>query len=127
MFKNISKIIPALFLWGILIVVVLQIPYPESITQANFAQLILFFIPLFLSLIFTINIFLRNIFSAASISLGLIFLLFLKALDSLNLVTAVLIVIATALFISYFRKIKRGSLTKLPKIPKLHAIQRKKQ
>lgn len=119
MFKISSKIIPAIFFWGIFAVVVLQIPYPESLTQANSLQLLAFFIPLFLALSMTLNIFLRNILSSLSISLGLIFLLILQALASLNIVTATLTVVATYLLFSYFRKIKKRSLTKPPKISKL--------
>ncbi|MDD5415499.1 MAG: hypothetical protein PHE48_00665 [Candidatus Daviesbacteria bacterium] len=113
------KIISVLFFWGIFIFVVLQVPYPESLTQANYTQLILFLTPLYLALIFTLNIFLRNILSSCSFSLGLIFLLILKALDTLNIVTALLTVAATYLLFSYFRKIKKHKLTKLSKIPKL--------
>ncbi len=114
-----SKIIPILIFWAIFIYVVLQIPYPDSITQANFQQLFFFFISLFFAIIFTLNVFLKNVFLSASISLGLNFVLILKALDSLNLVTGILTAISVGLLISYFRKIKRKNLTKLPKIPKL--------
>jgi len=119
MFKNLSKVIPVLFFGAIFIFVVLQVPYPQTLTQANIIQLLLFFIPLFLALSTTINLFLKNILSSSSISLGLIFLLILKALDSLNLVTGILIVISVGLLVSYFRKIKRYRLTNLPKISKL--------
>lgn len=116
---KLSKIFPALLLWGIFIFVIFQIPYPENLTQANILQILGFFVPLFLAVSLTINIFLKNIFLSSSLSLGIIFLLVLKALDSLNLVTGAIIVIATTLLVSYFRKIKKKSLTKLPKIPKL--------
>ena len=98
---------------------ILQVPYPESITSAKPYQLFAFFIPLFLALTFTLNIFLKNILSSCSISLGIIILLILKALDSLNVVTSILLIISVGLFISYFRKAKRRSLTKALKIPKL--------
>jgi len=119
MFKIFKKIIPALFFWGIFIFVVLQVSYPESLTQANYTQLLPFFIPLYLALALTLNILLKNILSSSFISLGLIFLLILKALDSLNLVTGLLTVVATYLLVSYFRKIKKHKLTKLPKISRL--------
>jgi len=124
MFKFIYKIIPALISWGVFILVVLYIPYPESLTQANLTQLIPFFASLYLSLSLTFNVFLKNIPVSSSVSLGLIFLLILKALDSLNLVTLSLIVVATGLLTSYFRKVKKRDLTKLPKIPKIRALRR---
>lgn len=125
------KIIPALLLWAIFIYVILLIPYPDSITQANFQQLFFFFIPLFFAIIFTLNIFLKNVFLSASISLGLNFVLIVKALDSLNLVTGVLIIISVGLLVSYFKKRKRRSLipiesglTKWGKIPKLTKLRK---
>lgn len=113
------KDIPALIFWGIFIFVIFQVPYPNSLTQANLVQIFSFFIPLFLALTLTLNIFLKNTFVSASISLGIQSLLILKALDSLNLVTAVLTAISVGLLISYFRKVRRKGLTNLPKISKL--------
>lgn len=124
MLKLIFKIIPALIFWAIFTYVVLQVPYPESLTQANLIQLSAFFIPLFLAITLTLNTFLKNIFSSSSISLGLIFLLILQALDSLNLVTGILTAIAVYLLVSYFRKAKRRSLTKLPKISRLTHVRK---
>ena len=127
MFKFLQSIIPALIFWTIFAYVVLQIPYPESLTQANILQLLSFFIPLFLAITLSFNLILKNIFISISISSGLIFFLFLKALDSLNLVTAILVIISVALLVSYFRKIKRRNLTKWPKIPKLTHLRRKNE
>ncbi len=119
MAKIIFKILPALVFWASFAYVVLQVPYPDSLTQANFTQILPFFASLFLALVFTLNILFKNILFSSSISLGLIFLLILSALDSLNIVTGILIVVATYLLASYFRKAKRKGLTKQPKIPKL--------
>lgn len=133
MIKFLPKVIPVLIFWAIFVYVVLQIPYPENITQADLYQLVLFFIPLYLAFSFTLNIFLKNIFISATIAIGAIFLLVLKALDSLNLVTGILTIVSVVLLISYFRKIKRRSpsinsglknLTKLPKIPKLTHVRK---
>lgn len=134
MYKIISRIIPALLFLGGVGYVIWQIPYPESITQANIVQLLSFFIPLFLAIILTLNIVLKNIFISTSISIGVILLLFLKALDSLNLVTVVLILITVGLLTSYFRKIKKSpstssglkNLTNYSKIPKLTHLRRRK-
>ena len=117
------KIIPTILFWGGFIYVLFMIPYPQSLTEANILQITLFFISLFLTLIFTSNIYLKSFFNSSSISLGLIFLLILKALDSLNIVTGLLIIISVGLLISYFRKIKKHNLTKLPKIPKLTQLR----
>lgn len=124
MIKTFYTFFLPLFFWGFFIFVILQIPYPESITQAKSQQLLFFFIPLFLAITFTLNIFLKNIFISTSLSLGLIFLLILKSLDSLNLVTGILTVVAVGLLISYFKKIKKKSLTKWGKIPKLTRLKK---
>lgn len=107
MLKFIKKFLPAAFFWASFAYVVLQIPYPDSLTQANSTQIIPFFASLYLALVFTFNILLKNILFSSSVCLGLIFLLILKALDSLNIVTGILIAVATGLLASYFKKIKR--------------------
>lgn len=117
--KIVLKIIPALLLWGTFTGVILFIPYPENLVQANFSQITPFFAALFLALIFTLNIFLKNFLQSFSLTLGLIFILILKALDSLNLVTGILTLAATGLLLSYFKKPKHYNLTKHTKIPKL--------
>lgn len=115
---------PSIFFWGIFIFVILYVPYPETLIQADVFQISSFFIPLFLALISSFNIFLKNFFLSFSISLGLTVLFVLKALDILNIITGFLAISATGLLISYFRKTKRSNLTKLPKIPKLTQLRR---
>lgn len=119
------KIAPPVIFWGIFAFTILQIPYPDSLTQANIIQLISFFTPLLLAFIFTIEIFLKNVFMSFSVSLGLTFLLILKSLDSLNLVTVTLVIVSVGLLVSYFRKNRTGSLTKFPKISKLTHLQKR--
>ncbi len=122
MFKIFKKIVPSFVFWLIFIFVIFTIPYPEALIQANNLQVFAFFIPLFLAITFTFNLFLKNIFLSCSISLGLISLLILKALDTLNLVTGILSIVTVLLLISYFRKTRRIGLTKSTKIPKLTGL-----
>ncbi|MBU1000305.1 hypothetical protein KKE78_02845 [Patescibacteria group bacterium] len=112
MLTVILKIIPALIFFGIFIFVVLQVPYPKSLTQASFYQIGIFFASLFLALMITFNLFFKNIFLSLSFSLGIIFLLILKALDSLNFITTSLTLLAIGLLFSYFKKAKKRGLTK---------------
>ena len=126
MLKFTSKIIPALVFWAIFSVVIFQVPYPESLIKADFVQISFFFFPLYLALLFSLNIFLKNLSSSASISLGIISLLILKVLDTLNLITGLLVVISVGLLVSYFKKSKSGSLTSAQKIPKLTSLRSKK-
>ncbi len=120
------KIISAIFLWVAFIYVILQIPYPDSLVQADLIQLFSFFIPLFLASLLTLNIFIKNILISLSISLGFAFSLILMALDSLNLVTGVLTTVSIYLLISYFKKSRSGSLTYTQKIRKLTNVRRHK-
>ncbi|MBI2019594.1 hypothetical protein HYS95_02940 [Candidatus Daviesbacteria bacterium] len=124
MSKIIFKIVPVLILWGVFILVVLKIPYPDNITSANITQVSAFFIPLFLALTLTFNLFFKYIIFSTILSLGIIFLLALKALDSLNIVTIALTAVAIYLLLSYFKKVKRKNLTKLPKISKLTRLRK---
>ncbi|OGE18608.1 hypothetical protein A3J19_03010 [Candidatus Daviesbacteria bacterium RIFCSPLOWO2_02_FULL_41_8] len=120
--KYFLKTFPALIFWGAFAYVVLQVPYPKSITAANYTQILPFLASLYLALVLTLNILFKNILFSASVCLGLIFILILKALDSLNIVTAILIIVATYLLAGYFWKTKRN-LTKQPKIPKLQSLR----
>lgn len=104
------------------IIIVFKVPYPASLAQANFYQIISFFASLFFALVFTLSIFLKNILSSVSISLGIILLFALKALNSLNIVTAILTVVAVGLLISYFRKTKTNNLAKQIKKPDLKSL-----
>lgn len=122
--KNFSKIFPALFFWGIFILVLFQVPYPESLTQASLFQILVFFIPLSLSLSFSFNLFFNFLTLSCILSLGIVLLLILKSLEALNLVTSTLTLLAIYLFLSYFQKGKKKRLTSNIKIPKLKSLRR---
>ncbi len=120
MFKIFLKVLTVLIFTSIFIYVLFNVPYPNSLTSATVFQLTAFFMPLFLSLTFTTNLFLKSLPSSVFISLGLILLLILQGLDSLNLVTGLLTIIAVYLLLSYFKKAKsHAKLTLEGKIPKL--------
>ncbi len=125
-----SKILKNLFFillfLGIFIYVILKVPYPTTLFSANFFQISSFFIPLFILLTFIFNVFLKNTPVSLSVSLGIILLLVLRGLDILNLITGGLILLVVYLLVSYFQKMKRKNLTKLPKIPKLTQFGREK-
>lgn len=131
--KHLLAISLALIFWVTLMVIILGVPYPNSLTEASFNQLFGFFIPLFFAVVFSLNVFLKNIFISGSISLGFIFILIIQALHSLNLVSGGLIMISIGLLVSYFRKNKKRSpsinsgfknLTNIPKIHKLTKLRR---
>ena len=60
MTQLILTILLLLFSWGIWVYVIFNVPYPESLTKGDSFQLLSFFIPLFLALIFSTNIILKN-------------------------------------------------------------------
>lgn len=119
------KILLALIFWGVFIFVIFFIDYPKSLTQASLFQVFPFFISLFLALTFTINIFLKFAVRSALISATIIIFLILQALQTLNLLTFLLTILAFGLLLSYFKK-KKG-LTSTSKIPKLTSLQRRKR
>lgn len=124
MVKKIIRFFPPVFFWIVFLFAVLKVPYPKTLIDASITQLGLFFIPLFLSLTFTLNIIFKNIFSSSSISFGIISLLILKALDFLNIVSAVLTTTVIMLLVSYFQNIKKRGLTNHSKIPTLTKLRR---
>lgn len=124
--KFFIRLIPAIIFWGSFIYVLLQIPYPESFSQASPQQLLYFFATLFFAITFSLNIFLSFILLSASIAVGIIFLLILKAMESLNIVTTIMVLVAVGLLFSYFGKIKGKKLTYESKIPKLTHLKRSK-
>lgn len=119
MIKSFSKIVIPIIFWSLFLYVVFNVPYPKSITEANFLQLMTFFTFLFLSLTVTFNLFLKNIFLSFLISIGIIFLLILKALDALNLVTVIITLLVILLL--------RSGLTSKSKLPKLTKWRKKRQ
>lgn len=95
---------PVLFSWLIFILVIFNVQYPQSITQAAFSQLFALFVPLYLSITLTLHLVIKNWVISLLVSLGLLILLILKTLDSLNLVTGALTILAIGFLISYFKK-----------------------
>lgn len=126
--SKLPKILLAILVWLIFALAVWQIPYPKSLTAANLGQVFAFFTPLFLAISFTIYIFLKPLLLSAIISLGIIFALVLKALDSFNLVTIALILVAEYLLVTSFKNSKgKTGLTKGAGIPKLRSLHRRKR
>lgn len=125
MISFLPKAALALIFWGVFSYTIFQVPYPESLTSANFLQLTAFFIPLFLALILTINIFLKYLTLSAILAASLIIILLLQALHILNLVTASLVIIATILLTSQFQK--RKSNNRLPKVSRALRLNSKSQ
>ena len=120
-----TSIVPALVCWGIFIYVILQVPYPETLTSANTFQIFAFFSAIFLAFSFTLNFFLGYMLKSIIISFGLILLLVLKALNSLNIVSFALTIIAFGLLLSYLKKQKR--LTSHSNVPKMRNLSGRKR
>ncbi len=128
-----KKVIASSIAWILFILVILNVPYPETISDLGILQFLAFIFPLILALTLTTNLFLKNIYICASLALGFIAILFLKALGSLNIVTGALTIASIGLLISYFYKLKKRrpgvtsgfkNLTNHSKIPKLTNIRR---
>lgn len=96
------KIILSLISWGVFLYVLFFIEYPESLTQASPFQLLAFFTPLYFAISFSLYLIIKNLAVCLVISLGIILLLILKALDSLNFVSGGLAILSVFLLVSYF-------------------------
>lgn len=98
------KLIPVMIFGGVFVYVLFNVPYPNSLAQASFNQLLTFFGSLFFLLLFLINIFLNYLLISAIISGGGVILLLLKGLAALNLVSALLVILAVYFFVSFLKK-----------------------
>lgn len=122
----ILSVVPVFVSWVIFTYVVLQVPYPQTITSANTFQIFSFFTSLFLSLSFTINLLLHFMLKSIIISFGIILIIVLKALNSLNIVSFGLTVIAFGLLLSYLKK-QKSRLTSRSNVPKIRNLSRRKR
>ncbi|MDO8618513.1 MAG: hypothetical protein Q7R49_01050 [Candidatus Daviesbacteria bacterium] len=123
---KLNKIFPVIISWGIFLLVIFTVSYPDSLTQASFFQLLIFFGSFFISITLTLNLFLKNFVTSLTITFGIIFLLLLKGLNALNIVTAAITVIAIILITGSFRKNTGSNLTSHSNIPKLKNLLRRK-
>ncbi len=118
MAKFVLNVLLSLFFWGFFVWVIFNIEPPKSLTQANVLQLAYFYIPLFLAVTFTLNLLIKTILASSSLSLGIIFLLTLKAMGLFSFLYIGLTIIATLLLFSYFKK-DLPSLTSILNVRKL--------
>ena len=102
------KIILSLISWGLFLYVLFFMEYPKSLTQASPFQLLVFFTPLYFAISFSLYLIIKNLVVCLVISLGIILLLILKALDSLNFVSGGLAIISVLLLVSYFNPSTRS-------------------
>jgi hypothetical protein len=125
MIKVLLLLALALIFWGIFIWVIFYIEPPKSLTEANLLQIAYFFIPLYLAIIFSVNLLLKSLPASGSIALGIVILLTLKALDLFNFLYVTITLIATLLLFSYFKK-DLPSLTSFNFVRKLRGSRRNK-
>lgn len=93
----------AVVAWLIFLIVIFTVDYPTSLANASVYQLLAFFIPLFVSIFLTLNIFAKSLLRSFIFSFGIILLLILKALDTLNLVTFAITLVAIYLLLGSFK------------------------
>lgn len=104
-----KKIWPAVF-WGIILgLVIFKVPPPATFTIAYFPQLLLFFAPLFLFFVFSINLIFTSLLWSIVISLGLIAIFILQALGFLNPITLTLTLVTILFSLSNSNRGKRRS------------------
>ncbi|MDD2822637.1 MAG: hypothetical protein PHQ59_01015 [Candidatus Daviesbacteria bacterium] len=111
--QYLKKILPILIFGGVFVIIVYFTKPPQSLTSANFIQLLLFFIPLFLFLIFLLNIFFKFYIRSFILSLGIILMIIFKSLGMLNFLSGALIIVATTFSAISFKKTRSLQQSKI--------------
>lgn len=121
MSNTIKKILPVIFFGCLLGLVVWFTSPPASLTEASVFQLLLFFIPLFFLLTFTINLCFDLFSKSLVLSIGILLLLIFRSLDLLNIFSFLLISLATIFLAVSIKKSKTFGQ------PKIQSLKLRKQ
>ena len=115
----------ALFL-SLFILVVLYIEPPKSWPEASIFQITAFFLPLILAITVLIDLLLHYLPHSFILSLGIILGLAFYAVNQLNILSGLLVLLITLLSYRVVPKMRlpRLRLTRSSKIPKLHMRKR---
>lgn len=115
-----KKLLPVLISAAIFSLVIWQVQPPKTFTTVTSAQIALFFLPLFLFLLTIFNLIFNFYLRSFVITLGVVLLFILKALDILNIITAGVLILAIILIVkSLKRPQKTFYQSKIPKLLKL--------
>lgn len=114
----VRKMVPIVILCIILGAIIWFVEPPKTITDYP-AQISLFFIPFFLILVFSLNVFLKCYPRSITIAIGLSVVLSLQALSYLNIYNFIIIVTGIFLVIKFLKKPKISYQTKIPKLSHL--------
>lgn len=118
----IKKLLAFLFFLLIFILVIFYIEPPANWESASIFQIMAFFLPILLAITSLADIVIHYLPHSFIVSLGVILLLAFFGAGQLNYLTAILVILITALCFRIFPKMKlpRFRLTPSSKIPKLH-------
>jgi prepilin signal peptidase PulO-like enzyme (type II secretory pathway) len=107
---------------GLFLLVVLYLEPPKSWQEASVFQIMAFFLPMLLAIMSLVDILTHYLPHSFIISLGIILLIAFFGAGQLNYLTAILVILVTALSFRIFPKMRlpRFRLTPSSKIPKLH-------
>lgn len=117
-----AKILSFLLSISFFILVVLYVEPPASWAKASTFQIMAFFIPLLFSATLLIDLLFKYLPHSFILSLGLVLGLAFYAVNQLNYLTFILILLITVFLWRVFPKMRlpRFRLTRETKIPKLH-------
>ncbi len=118
----VKKLIFFFVFLALFVLVVLYVEPPQSWESASIFQIMAFFLPLIFAITALIDILLHYPPHSFIFSLGIILTLAFYAVDQLNILTGLLVLLITLLSYRVFPKMKlpRFRLTRGTKIPKLH-------
>lgn len=113
------KIFPILIFGIILAVVFWKVEPPKSFTQVSPFQLIIFFIPLLLFLVFLTNLLFKSLLRSVTVGICLLIIIILQTLGALNWIIFIVLFLGTLLLVKFIKKpeIKRKKTRKLDTPP----------
>lgn len=103
--KLINKLSPVLSLL-FLVLVIIKVPAPNSWKEASIFQILIFIIPILMSLVLLLRIFLKNLTISFLLGLSLLMLLVLKIVDMLNSFSILVVLSVCIGLIMYLHKPK---------------------
>lgn len=107
-----------------LIYIFIYIPYPNSWEQASISQILVIFVSFLIISTLIIDLFLKYLPRSFILGMGLMVMITLQALNILNSLLAIEIILVSILLARIFPKLR---LTGSIKIPKLQKIERQKK
>lgn len=117
--RLLRKIAILLISLGFLIYVIFKVEPPKDWVSASIFQILIFFIPLLLTVTFFADLFINYLPRSFIIGLSFLILSVLQALKLLNILSGVIVILGTIVLFRFFPKTRLTFFTKIPKLTKI--------